>query len=281
MLLWASTSTPPNTTDVSAPPCLGHSAPSHRAVTPLCDTRGTFPPRLAGCPPCSPAVRHWGPRSRRGVRGPHSDLGHSAGAYLPSLCFSRKRLLQADPEGRARRYAAPTTYRRPCGRLRITLFAVNDQPAVEFDYRLVGTGWSEARFAIDEAWVTLTASYLEDALGGLLGAMLKIALGDEKARCSWEEEPGEYRWILTRDGERLRVQILAFPDLYDNSPDEQGRPVLDAETYVRPVIAAVVRGAERVLAEHGASGYREKWVDHDFPSEELQQLKRHLDGAPG
>ncbi len=40
--------------------------------------------------------------------------------------------------------------------------------AVEFEYRLVGTGWSEARFAVGGPSVSVTASYLEDALGDLL-----------------------------------------------------------------------------------------------------------------
>lgn len=152
--------------------------------------------------------------------------------------------------------------------------------AVEFDYRLVGTGWSEARFVVGDAWVGLTASYLEDALGGLLGSLLMIALGDELlARCAWEEEPGEYRWIFTRTGDRLRVQILAFDDVYDQSPDEKGRPLFDEESDTRSVIEAVAAGAERVLDEHGAAGYREKWVDHDFPTDELQQLKRYLSVA--
>jgi hypothetical protein len=38
---------------------------------------------------------------------------------------------------------------------------------VEFEYRLVGTGWSEARFAVGDRWVGLTASYLEDALADI------------------------------------------------------------------------------------------------------------------
>ena len=42
---------------------------------------------------------------------------------------------------------------------------------VEFKYRLVGTGWAEARIEDEEAWAGLTASYLSDALGNLLEAV--------------------------------------------------------------------------------------------------------------
>jgi hypothetical protein len=43
---------------------------------------------------------------------------------------------------------------------------------------------------------TITASYLMDALGLLLEDVGSMLEGVDEARCSWEEEPGEYRWIF-------------------------------------------------------------------------------------
>ena len=88
---------------------------------------------------------------------------------------------------------------------------------IEFEYRLVGTGWSEARFAVGDRWVGLTASYLEDALGDLL--------------------------------------------IFDESRD------------FRAFVRAIAAGARRVLEVHGEAGYREKWVDHPFPTEHLLALE--------
>jgi hypothetical protein len=42
---------------------------------------------------------------------------------------------------------------------------------VEFTYRLVGTGWAEARIADEQGWAALSPSYLTDALGNLLEAV--------------------------------------------------------------------------------------------------------------
>jgi hypothetical protein len=75
---------------------------------------------------------------------------------------------------------------------------------------------------------------LDDALGSLLSALVGITLGSQEARCAWEEEPGEHRWILTPAGDRLRVRILAFEDVYDTSPDERGRVLFDEESEGRP-----------------------------------------------
>jgi len=61
----------------------------------------------------------------------------------------------------------------------------------EFDYRLVGTGWSEARVADAHRHAVLPASYLLDALGNLIEAVALVVEGAGEARCSWDEEPGE------------------------------------------------------------------------------------------
>ena len=144
---------------------------------------------------------------------------------------------------------------------------------VEFEYRLVGTGWSEARLAVGARWVGLTASYLEDALGDLLMAVRLLVEGDQSARASWAEEPGEYRWMLELSSDILRVRILVLADIYDDLPDDAGKVVFDESCDFRAFVAAIARGARKVLEEHGEDGYRAKWVDHEFPTEHLGALE--------
>jgi hypothetical protein len=144
---------------------------------------------------------------------------------------------------------------------------------IEFEYRLVGTGWSEARFAVGDQWVGLTASYLEDALGDLLLAVRLLVEGDTSARASWAEEPGEYRWLLDRSNGLVRVRIVALADIYDDAPNEAGELIFDESCDFRAFVAATASGARRVLEQHGETGYREKWVDHPFPTEHLLALE--------
>jgi hypothetical protein len=144
---------------------------------------------------------------------------------------------------------------------------------IEFEYRLVGTGWSEARFAVGEEWVGLTASYLEDALGDLLLAVCLLVEGDTSTRASWAEEPGEYRWLLDRSNGRLRLRIVALADIYDDEPDDAGKLIFDASCDFHAFVAALASGARRVLEEHGEAGYRENWVDHPFPTARLLALE--------
>ncbi len=144
---------------------------------------------------------------------------------------------------------------------------------VEFDYRLVGTGWSEARFAVGEEWVGLTASYLDDALGDLLLAVRRLIEGDDEARASWAEEPGEYRWLFSRAGDQVRVRVLSFPGLWSDAADSEGEALIDVTCSLEDLIEGIAAGARRVLESHGEEGYREKWVDHDFPLEHLEALE--------
>ena len=49
----------------------------------------------------------------------------------------------------------------------------------EFEYELTGTGWSQARVADEHCHVTLTASYLSDALRSLIEAAALAVEGYE------------------------------------------------------------------------------------------------------
>jgi hypothetical protein len=147
---------------------------------------------------------------------------------------------------------------------------------VDFSYRLTGKGWAEARIADDDSWVILTASYLSDALGDLLEAIGLLLEGAPEARCSWEEEPGEYRWIFRRSGHDVCLTVLAFPDQLAREPDEQGR-LLFRTTQPLPVIALVIAdGAAAVLNEYGEDRYNEEWVEAPFPTAHLAMIRQRL-----
>jgi hypothetical protein len=84
-------------------------------------------------------------------------------------------------------------------------------------------GWAECRIRVDAAAANLTASYLSDALGDLCSAVIALLRGEAQARVSFEEEPGEYRWLFERSGpDRLRIRIREFEDVMDHAPDKDG-----------------------------------------------------------
>jgi hypothetical protein len=149
---------------------------------------------------------------------------------------------------------------------------------VEFDYTLTGTGWAEARIKSGAAFAHLAPSYLSDALGDLLGALLELRRGQSNARCSWEDEPGEWRWLFAMSGDQLRVRILEFNDQYDQEPDSAGRQVFAAHESLDAVVTAVAQAARRLLEESGEDEYLRRWVEHPFPTESLLALEATLPG---
>ena len=149
---------------------------------------------------------------------------------------------------------------------------------IEFDYQLTGQGWSAAWIADDTGSARLSASYLSDALRHLLEAVALSVEGVPESRCSWDEEPGEYRWILRRSGEQVVVTILWFDDLWSGLADQRGRPVFETTQDAQALGTAVEGGARRLLDELGPQEYERQRFEHPFPLDALDRLHTAITG---
>jgi hypothetical protein len=152
-----------------------------------------------------------------------------------------------------------------------------DDVTLSIRYELVGTGWSQCTVCIAEEEAVLTASYLSDALGSLAGATLNLLRGSQLERARFEEEPGEYRWVLKQfcPGE-LSVRILEFEDYWEGNVEESGVVLLRGTCSVSDFARAVLEALDGVLAEHGEHGYKKKWAEHAFPRELREQIRAAL-----
>ncbi len=147
---------------------------------------------------------------------------------------------------------------------------------VHFNYELVGTGWARASIGDGNSKVQLTASYLGDALGDLLHAISTLLTGGSSARCSWEEEPGEYRWIFLRDGTEVDLAILALPDNMPPLSDEDGEEIFRTVEPLERLATSIVDAAQRVLDEYGEDEYLRRWDRAPFPTENLRAIRELL-----
>ncbi len=143
---------------------------------------------------------------------------------------------------------------------------------VIFSFRPTGTGWAEARLTHGSDTVTLPASDLSDALGELLLALAELLEGSASATASWQGEPGEYRWLFTRDGRRTTLEVLAFSDGWPRRPDAEGVVVFATEGQLHDVARAFTQGIRAVLEECGED-YKQKWYVHPFPTEFLELVE--------
>lgn len=155
--------------------------------------------------------------------------------------------------------------------------------SVTLVYKLDGTGWVSATIVTPQKGVTFSPSYLSDALGDLVRAVVAI----EKARHSqppfvfeqrveWFGEPVGLDLIFEtqQDGE-VRLQLVEMPD---ESRRRTGRQVLFDDQIDFDLFARSVYGqAVQIFETLGAKGYKEKWTLHECPVDDMRMLGRLLD----
>jgi len=151
---------------------------------------------------------------------------------------------------------------------------------MQFSFEIVGTGWAWASVGEGDSEVELTASYLSDALGDLLEAIGSLLEGGDAARCSWEEEPGEYRWVFTRDGAEVHLSILVFPDNFPPMRDDEGVEIFRISEPLIDLAASVGDAAQRVLDDYGEAEYLRRWVEAPFPTAHLKMIREMLASHP-
>jgi len=152
---------------------------------------------------------------------------------------------------------------------------------IEIQYKLVGTGWSECVLDVYGQTCTVTASYLSDALGEFVKAVNHILGGGNEAKFSFDEEPGEYRWILKRnENNALFIEIIEFPDLWGNKDDSEGKVIYEVTCPAHEFGKALLVGLNGLLDEYGVVGYKEKWVDAEYPVEQYIELCSHVGIRP-
>lgn len=148
---------------------------------------------------------------------------------------------------------------------------------MKVEFSLFGIGWMSATLTDAAASARVTASDLSDALGDLLLAVWTLVDGDSQARCSWEEEPGEYRWLFAREDDMATLRVLEFNDAsYVREPGQAGRLVFESTQSISTMAAAFAEAASKLLDEHGLDGYKAKWMDGEFPGETLASIRRYL-----
>jgi hypothetical protein len=137
--------------------------------------------------------------------------------------------------------------------------------------------------AVAEKHATITASYLSDAFGDLLGAVIRVVEGQPEATASFAEEPGEYRWrFFRKEPDRLLIRVLDFPELWGDQPDEEGKVLFEAECRLHAFAGAVLSESQRLLEKHGREGYLGMWHQHEFPLEKQERLRQVLrEGTAG
>lgn len=125
-------------------------------------------------------------------------------------------------------------------------------PTLVFTLQDLHHGWWKAVLGDGVQEATLIASYTPShPLLSLLTVVRSLLLGTTKeAKCSWWEEPGEYRWLFSLQNEQVQIHIVWF-DGYSWQSDEQGKTILKIE-------CNLLKFAKRLFHQLGQLSYQEK-----------------------
>src|SRR5262249_49752251 len=154
--------------------------------------------------------------------------------------------------------------------------------SVAFTYELVGRGWASCSLEVGNQRVTLTASYLSDALGELLAAIIAMVRGASRTTASLAEEPGEHVWVFESPTKgRVRIRIFEFRDRWRGRTSETGgHLVFDADCRLRALLPAMMRAVDRLHEKWGDAGYLAEWGNFSFPTEARSELRTLLEQRP-
>ena len=123
---------------------------------------------------------------------------------------------------------------------------------IDIAFDLTGIGWLECRIRVGGSRTNVTASYISDAPGDFLGAVIAIVRGDPSATVTFWNEPGRYRWTLERISSKwVRIEILGLPDKH---------VVYHADCLLRDFAVEVVSAFDRLRQKYGEAGYLAKWI---------------------
>ena len=146
---------------------------------------------------------------------------------------------------------------------------------MEIQYSLGGAGWATANVTADGKSVSMPVSYLHDSLRDLARAVLRLRDGEPEALVTFMDEPGEHHLTLRRVNDEVTVEVQ-WTDLWTNGkpiPQGEGRTLLEARVQFPEIQKAVLAVLDNAMNSLGVVGYKEKWVEHDFPTAEYEKLR--------
>lgn len=115
-------------------------------------------------------------------------------------------------------------------------------------------------------------SPLSDPLRDLVRATVSLLRGAEQARVSWQDEPGEWRWLLSREADRLSIRILRFRQTFSREPDERGMPVFETACRLADFAGQVKSQLQELLDHSDPADYLQRWR-RPFPLADYDALR--------
>lgn len=146
---------------------------------------------------------------------------------------------------------------------------------IEVMCNLEGRGWFAIKISNGINEVEIKASYLSDSPIDLISSIRTVLDGSRDARCSFQNEPGEYRFIFEKNNEMISVKVLEFFKSFNKESNDMGKLIFEGTDDLYTFAKRIKRQYDRLLYNHGLDGYKNIW-GYDFPASELERLNESI-----
>jgi hypothetical protein len=140
-----------------------------------------------------------------------------------------------------------------------------------------GYGWMSVRFDLDDQRVVGRLSYLRDSWTDLVATVAHVAAGLGPAYCAFIEEPDCKHVIVSRDGDRARLEIYHVKDKLYGDPLHPRTGVLAGmwSGAFADLVEVVVGSSNGLIDAAGIDGIHDRW-SMSPPLAQLADLERWL-----
>lgn len=142
-------------------------------------------------------------------------------------------------------------------------------------YDLEDAGWATVNFEINGKVFEFPVSYLHDSLKNLAESLINIKNGSKSECIVFMSEPGEHQLVLSQEAEeKLNIEMRWYDDWasWNMFPNENFSVVFSAKCYIKDYQDLITHLLKTVLEKYGLKGYKDKWVEHDFPLSEYEKI---------
>lgn len=146
---------------------------------------------------------------------------------------------------------------------------------LEINYTVENAGWAIVTIQHDYKTIKMVASYLHDSLKELAESAIQLKTKTEK-KVVFMDEPGEYWLVLRRLNDKdLEFEVRWYEDWasWNICSEANYQVLLNGKTTLVTYTNQVRKNLIHIHNEIGVEGYKEKWIEHDFPLNEYHVLK--------
>lgn len=135
-------------------------------------------------------------------------------------------------------------------------------PVFSIAYELQGTGWAYLTVTSDDVSRRMELSYIGPDITDLVWQTSKLLAGAPSATIEFMTEPGEHLWTLERHDDFVDLRIDSEVEILLDAEHDEWRDdtwSLATRLPLHDFAAAVLNAFDRMVATHGADGYRKQW----------------------